>query len=81
MQHDHVLKKLNFDLLTLPSQSVARGYLLPCCCIRDSLKLDMQHDHILKKLNFDLLTPLAGSGSGGLWAKYLPLCCCICDYI
>ena len=32
-------------------------YLLPCCCISDSLKFDMQHDRVLKKLNFDLLTP------------------------
>ena len=50
-------------------------YLLPCCCIRDSLLFDMQHDHVLKKLNFDLLTPTPGSGAGvgwsGVWgAKY-----------
>ena len=49
MQHDHVLKKLNFDLLIRPPGS-ERGkglqvkYLLRCCCIPDSLKFDMQHD-------------------------------------
>ena len=42
MQHDHVLKKINFDLLN-PYPGSVRGeglrakYLLPCCCIRDSL--------------------------------------------
>ena len=46
MQHDHDLKKLNFDLLT-PYPGSGMGvvcggkglrvkYLLPCCCIRDS---------------------------------------------
>ena len=75
MQHDHVLKKLNFDLLTTSLGSGVGGlrakYLLPCCCIRDSLYFDMQHDHVLKKLNFDLLTPSLGSvcvcvGGGGV---------------
>ena len=62
MQHDRVLKKLNFDLMTRTLGSgggVGRGlrakYFLSCCCIRDALKFDMQHDHVLKKLNFDLL--------------------------
>ena len=67
MQHDHVLKKLNFDLLT-PSPGLGRvrggavlaKYLLPCCRILDSLEFDMQHDHLLKSLNFDLLTPPRG---------------------
>ena len=40
MQHGRVLKMLIFDLLT-PPQGRAKGpgakYLLPCCCIRDSL--------------------------------------------
>ena len=39
MQHYHVLKKLNFDLLT-PFPGPGYGgakYLLPCCCIFDSL--------------------------------------------
>ena len=38
-------------------QGSAGIYLLPCCCIHDSLEFDMQHDHVLKKLYFDLLTP------------------------
>ena len=61
MQHDHVLKKLDFYLLT-PSQRV-RGvlglgrdlraiyiyiYLLPTA--RDSHYMDMLHDHVLEKL-------------------------------
>ena len=56
-------------------------YLLPCCCIHDSLEFDMQHDHVLKKLNFDLLTPYSRvlGGRVGLCAKYLLLCCCIHD--
>ena len=29
------------------------NYLLPCCCILDSLKFDMQRDHVLKKLTFE----------------------------
>ena len=42
----------------------------------------MQHDHVLKKL--ELLNPpsrVEGSSEGGLWIKYLLLCCCICDYL
>ena len=58
MQHDHV--KMNFDFLTSPKglggergRSLRVNFLLPCCCICDSLKSDMQHDHVLKKLNSD----------------------------
>ena len=39
-------------------------YLLPWCCIHDSLKFDMQNDHVLKKLNYDVLTPLPKSTQG-----------------
>ena len=39
-------------------------YLLPCCCISDSILFDMQHDNVLKKLNFELLTPPPGSEGG-----------------
>ena len=69
MQSDHVMEKLNFDLLTPGSgdggERGSRGvwyvsYLLylclqlrPCCCIRESF--DVQHDHVPKKMNFDLL--------------------------
>ena len=72
MQRGCVLKTLNFDLLT-PIFMVGVGdlwakYLLPCCCICNSLQFDMQHDHFLKKkFNFDCLTPKAGSvGRGGV---------------
>ena len=43
------------------------NYLLPCCCICDSLKSDMQHDHFLKKLIFNFFTPTSGLGCGGGW--------------
>ena len=39
--------------------------LLPCFCIRDSLKFDMQYDIVLKNLNFDLLTPRVRMGVFG----------------
>ena len=59
MQHNVVLKKLNFDLLTprvrgggVCSQNIS--YHIATFC--DSNKFDMQDDHVLKKLNFDLLT-------------------------
>ena len=69
MQHDHVLKRLNFDLLTQSKGSgegVLRAkYLLPCCCIRDSLLFVMQQDNVLEKMNLDLLTPSPGSWVGG----------------
>ena len=71
MQHEHNVKKLNFDLLTPPPGSGDRGvrarvgggglrakYLLTYCCIPDY--------HVLKKLNLDLLTsPGSGVGGGG----------------
>ena len=60
MQHDIVLKKMNFDLLT---PRVRRGlwakYLLPFCA---SNKFNMQQDHVLKNRNFDLLTLRSGVG-------------------
>ena len=67
MQHDHVLKLLNFDLLTsFPRVDGGGGmqskYLVLCCCNCDSLKFDMQHDRVLKKWNIDLLTLSPGSG-------------------
>ena len=50
MQHNHVLKKLIFDLLSPSPGSVvsASKIFATMCCIRDSLKFDMQHDHVLK---------------------------------
>ena len=38
----------------------------------------MQHYHVLKKLNLDPYHRVAG-GVRGLLAKYLLVCCCICD--
>ena len=83
MPHDHVLKKLNFDLLN-PFPGGGRGVCGHNICYHvasfpDSLQSDMQHDHALKKLNFYLLTP--SQGSGCLWAKYLLPCCCIRDSV
>ena len=45
-------------------------YLLPSCCICDSLRLsfDLQNDHDLKKLNLDLMTPSQGRW-GGWWGE------------
>ena len=81
MQHDHVLKKLDFDLLTHRVGvrgeglgSAGKIFATVCCCICDSLKFDMQHDQILKKLNFDPIP-----SQGGLRAKHLLPCCCIYD--
>ena len=51
MQHDNVLKKFNFNLLTPRALRGLRGKnLLPCGCICDSIYVDMQHDYVLKKL-------------------------------
>ena len=46
------------------SGALRAKYLLPWCCIHDSLNFDMQNDHVLKKLNFDVLTPLPKSTQG-----------------
>ena len=62
MQHDHVLKELNFDLLTLRSGVCVGGggcgknicYLVATFC--DANNFDMQHDYVLKNLDVDLLT-------------------------
>ena len=35
---------------------VAGKYLLPCCCIHNSICLEMQHDHVLKS-KFDPFDP------------------------
>ena len=46
------------------SGALQAKYLLPWCCIHDSLKFDMQDDHVLKKSNFDILTQLLKSIQG-----------------
>ena len=59
MQHDIVLKKLNFDLFYPYCKGV--GSLRANSCYHaaacDSNKFDMQHDQVLKMLTFDLLIP------------------------
>ena len=55
MQQDHVLNKLNFDLLAprVGSGGLPAKYLPPFCCIGDILKFNMQYFYVLKKLYFD----------------------------
>ena len=54
MQHDHVLKKLNFALLGGGGGLQAK-YLVPFCCNRDSFKFDIQHDTGLgSEIRFDM---------------------------
>ena len=72
MQHDHVLKKYNFDLLT--KGQVGEGYvgnifLTMLLYFVIPFKFDMQHDDVRKKLNFDLLTLRSGGGGGGSAGK------------
>ena len=62
--------KLYFDLLTPTPRSGGGGgglqakYLVPCCCIRDSLFFDMLHDHVLKKLKLTFWPQPQGQLSG-----------------
>ena len=64
MQHDHVLKKLKFDLLTPspgsenwgPVGVSGQNICFHAAAFRESLLLGMQHNHVLEKLKFDLLT-------------------------
>ena len=46
-------------------------YLLQCCCICDSLYIDMQHDHVLNKLTFDHRV----GGADGSATKIFACCC------
>ena len=50
------------------------NYLLPCCCILDSLKFDMQRDHVLKKLTFEPPPPPPPQGRGGWWGSGMWVC-------
>ena len=56
MQHDNVLEKMNFALLThlLGRDGVGEGVYGYNIFIRDHIYYDIRHDHILKKLNCDL---------------------------
>ena len=69
MRNDHVLKKLLFDLLTLPKGRGCRGVCgqtnrFHVAAFAFFFKFGMQHDCVLKKLNLDLLTPPPKSTQG-----------------
>ena len=61
MQRDHVLKKINFDLLTTRVSGwgvCGQNICYHVAAFRDYNIFNIQHDHVLKKLNFDFLTPI-----------------------
>ena len=69
MQHDHTLKKLNFDIFTPPSrvgEEGSAGKMFATMWLHSWFILfDMQHDHILKKLNLTFRPhPRVGGGGG-----------------
>ena len=68
MQHDHVQKKLNVNLLTPPPGS-GEGRGVGVCGQTVCYHIAAFNDHIPKKLDFDLLIPPRGSedrwGSAG----------------
>ena len=76
MQHDHILKKVNFDLLIIRLSrggggGGGRGGCMQNICyhvaiLRDFILFEMQHDHDLMKwnFNFDQLTSCLGWGGG-----------------
>ena len=76
MQHNHVLKKCSFDILTQWVRGGSAGkifatvllhFLIPFNLINFAI---LQRDHVLKKLIFDLSPHLKGlGGEGGLRAK------------
>ena len=78
MQYDHVLKKLNLQLLTSTPGS-GGGVCEQNICYHVAafvipFNLIFQHDIVLKKLNFDLLTPSVrgkGGSAGKLFATVL----------
>ena len=79
LQHDYVLKKLNFVLLTLRSGWAGGGGLraknATMLLYFESIYFDMQYDHVMKKLNFDLLTLRSDGGCGAagkIFATMLP---------
>ena len=58
MQHDNVLKTLNFDLTSrVDGGGAVDKKLLPCCSS--------------EKMNFDLLTPRVGRSVGKIFATIL----------
>ena len=55
MQHDHILKELNFDTTPPGSEEGSASKIFaPTCCICDSILFDMQYVSE-KKNEFDLL--------------------------
>ena len=83
MQHDHVLKKVEFRHNPIPLGSWGRGSAVEnisydVAALPDSLLFDMQHYNVMKKLNFYVIPQPQGQGvDRGLRAKYLLPCCCI----
>ena len=67
MQHDHVLKKFDFDLRTPNPGLGGGGNHFAAFVIL--FNFNMQHDYVQKKLNCDLLTPYPGFGGGGSASK------------
>ena len=76
MQHDHVLKKLTFDLLTRSGGWGCAGKIFADILLYNVIPFNLVCDI---KLNFDLFTPSQGLWGEGVWAIYLLPCCCICD--
>ena len=77
MDHDHVLKTLNFDCWPKPKVGGLRAKnLLPCCCFRDMIPFNLicYMTMFWKSGIFDLLNPTPGSGSGGSMQN-------ICDHV
>ena len=60
MQHDRVMKKVKFVIMTPPPGSGggegrglrAKPKLPPCCCIRNYIKFDIQRDYVFEKVEF-----------------------------
>ena len=64
MQHDNVLKKFNFNLLTPGPRGGLQGkYLLQMAAFVIPFKL-ICNMTVFEKVNFDILTPPPGSGGG-----------------
>ena len=85
MQHDHVLKKLNNDLLTPSPGSGGRegGVCRQNICYQVAtflilLYLICNMTMFKKKMNFNLLTPSPGSGDGvsKVCGQNILLACC-----
>ena len=75
LQSDHVLEKLNFDLLTPGSgdggERDSAGKIFATMLLHSCFPYcDMQHDHVRKKLIFDVLTPPTKS-TQGVWHRPL----------